>query len=253
MGIVTEKRCGICGETKPVEKFKIVKGKVKSKCLACHAAYNRKYSERESEARRIRLGMPPKESGLKKCFKCGQVKALAEFRKARLRPTGTTQPCLACHKTASKQYYQSSEEVRQRRNRDSKEWKARNRSKTRSFFQKWYNRNAESQRERSRRRRAEHPEDKRSSQARRKARQLKCQVNDFTREQWTWLLEQYDRRCAYCGVHSDKLQQDHVIPLSKGGNHTFRNVVPACSKCNQRKKDRTLEQMGMQFVIRVPV
>ena len=31
---------------------------------------------------------------------------------------------------------------------------------------------------------------------------------------------------------------DHVIPRSKGGTHTWDNVVMSCSKCNNVKADR---------------
>ncbi len=60
-------------------------------------------------------------------------------------------------------------------------------------------------------------------------------VADFTIEQWHRTLEYYDYRCAYCGKKSDTLEQDHVIPLSRGGNHTSSNIAPACRLCNGMK------------------
>ena len=53
--------------------------------------------------------------------------------------------------------------------------------------------------------------------------------------------------CAYCGhVHSDnKLNRDHIIPSSKGGQDTWMNVVTSCLRCNWMKADRTPEQAGM--------
>ncbi len=50
--------------------------------------------------------------------------------------------------------------------------------------------------------------------------------------------------CQYCSATRD-LTIDHVIPLSKGGSHTWENVVTACQSCNQRKGDRLPEQAGM--------
>jgi len=29
---------------------------------------------------------------------------------------------------------------------------------------------------------------------------------------------------------------DHVVPLTRGGKSTKRNVVPACKECNNKKK-----------------
>lgn len=33
---------------------------------------------------------------------------------------------------------------------------------------------------------------------------------------------------------------DHLIPRSKGGTHTWENVVAACKQCNSRKDDKLL-------------
>jgi 5-methylcytosine-specific restriction endonuclease McrA len=50
--------------------------------------------------------------------------------------------------------------------------------------------------------------------------------------------------CQYCGS-AKNLTIDHVIPRSKGGSHTWDNVVTACGTCNSRKGDRTLSEAGM--------
>ncbi len=50
--------------------------------------------------------------------------------------------------------------------------------------------------------------------------------------------------CQYCYC-SKNLTLDHVIPLSKGGQHTWDNIVTACEQCNQRKSDRTPLEAGM--------
>jgi 5-methylcytosine-specific restriction endonuclease McrA len=50
-------------------------------------------------------------------------------------------------------------------------------------------------------------------------------------------------RCQYCGSAAENL--DHVIPRSKGGAHTWENVVAACRRCNTRKEDRLPHEVGM--------
>ena len=50
-------------------------------------------------------------------------------------------------------------------------------------------------------------------------------------------------RCQYCGASAENL--DHVIPRSKGGPHTWENVVAACRPCNTRKEDRLPHEAGM--------
>jgi 5-methylcytosine-specific restriction endonuclease McrA len=50
--------------------------------------------------------------------------------------------------------------------------------------------------------------------------------------------------CQYCGKKKD-LTLDHVIPSSRGGQHTWLNLVTACKSCNARKGDFTPEEAGM--------
>jgi 5-methylcytosine-specific restriction endonuclease McrA len=48
--------------------------------------------------------------------------------------------------------------------------------------------------------------------------------------------------CVYCGARADTL--DHVVPRSRGGHHEWTNVVAACARCNHRKGDRLLNEIG---------
>ncbi len=38
---------------------------------------------------------------------------------------------------------------------------------------------------------------------------------------------------------------DHIVPRSRGGEHTWENVVAACRPCNVRKRDRLLHETTM--------
>ena len=51
-------------------------------------------------------------------------------------------------------------------------------------------------------------------------------------------------RCQYCGKR-DNLTVDHVFPKSRGGKDTWENLVAACTPCNNRKGNRTPEEIGM--------
>lgn len=50
--------------------------------------------------------------------------------------------------------------------------------------------------------------------------------------------------CQYCSS-TKGLTIDHVVPRSKGGTHTWDNVVTACSNCNSLKGDRFLHQTNL--------
>lgn len=58
--------------------------------------------------------------------------------------------------------------------------------------------------------------------------------------------------CAYCGERASTL--DHVIPRSRGGRHDWDNVVACCIRCNGRKGNHLLEELGWRLRVspRVP-
>lgn len=71
---------------------------------------------------------------------------------------------------------------------------------------------------------------------RRRAKKNKL-PNHFTKSEWKDTKDYFDNRCAYCGS-DEELTQEHFIPLSKGGEYTVNNIIPACRSCNCSKKDR---------------
>ena len=56
----------------------------------------------------------------------------------------------------------------------------------------------------------------------------------FARDEWV---------CQYCGSPAENV--DHVIPRSRGGQHTWDNVVAACRRCNSRKENRLARDAGL--------
>lgn len=51
--------------------------------------------------------------------------------------------------------------------------------------------------------------------------------------------------CQYCGNAAENV--DHVIPRSRGGTHTWDNVVAACKRCNSRKENRLPHEVGLKL------
>ena len=58
----------------------------------------------------------------------------------------------------------------------------------------------------------------------------------FARDEWI---------CQYCGSHAENV--DHVIPRSRGGTHTWENVVASCRRCNARKENRMHAEVGLRL------
>lgn len=66
------------------------------------------------------------------------------------------------------------------------------------------------------------------------------QRNLFTRDR---------HKCRFCGRHKRDLEKkeyltrDHIVPVTKGGEDVWSNVVTACVKCNNIKADHLMEEM----------
>ncbi|MBW4627617.1 MAG: HNH endonuclease [Brasilonema octagenarum HA4186-MV1] len=57
-----------------------------------------------------------------------------------------------------------------------------------------------------------------------------------------YLLEKWNRQCAYCGVKDVPLEIEHIQPKSKGGSDRISNLCLACHKCNQKKGNKDIKE-----------
>ncbi len=55
-----------------------------------------------------------------------------------------------------------------------------------------------------------------------------------------------NHRCQYCNRAAENI--DHVVPRSRGGTHSWDNVVASCRACNARKEDRLLSESDLRLV-----
>ncbi|NEP01094.1 MAG: HNH endonuclease, partial [Symploca sp. SIO2E9] len=57
-----------------------------------------------------------------------------------------------------------------------------------------------------------------------------------------YLLQKWGRKCAYCDKEGVPLEVEHIQPRSKGGSDRVSNLTLACTKCNQKKGNKPVEQ-----------
>lgn len=189
---------------------------------------------------------------MKVCRVCGEQKSNAAFYAdgARLRTA-----CKDCTKQRRCEYYRANREaciasvLRYQQSPDvqiaRREWH-RERAKSQAFkaYARGWAKTPKGQEARRNRVNAYGKRDKGRAAAKRRNAARRSReafiVNTLTAAEWASILVQHFHQCAYCGTpFTDRClaTQDHVIPLSRGGNHTLANVVPACKPCNSRKKD----------------
>jgi 5-methylcytosine-specific restriction endonuclease McrA len=56
-----------------------------------------------------------------------------------------------------------------------------------------------------------------------------------------YLLEKWDRQCAYCGAKDVPLQIEHIYPRAKGGTNSITNLTLSCEKCNTKKGTKDIK------------
>lgn len=68
----------------------------------------------------------------------------------------------------------------------------------------------------------------------------------------TNVLVRDDYTCGYCGRHlTDSTgTRDHVIPISRGGEDKWTNIVSSCKDCNSSKRNRTPKEAKMSLKIK---
>lgn len=64
------------------------------------------------------------------------------------------------------------------------------------------------------------------------------------------IIKRDNQTCQYCGKRLvlSECTLEHIVPVSKGGENSWDNVVIACTGCNKKKADKSLEQAGMKLI-----
>jgi len=90
----------------------------------------------------------------------------------------------------------------------------------------------------------------RQSRATRRARQMAMFVEHIDPS------TVFDRDAGVCGICHEAVERnqqwevDHIVPLSKGGAHSYANVQLAHIRCNRRKGAKVVELIGVNDLVR---
>jgi 5-methylcytosine-specific restriction endonuclease McrA len=154
----------------------------------------------------------------------------------------------------------ASPELRKRHSQRARQWELDNPERKKARSRAWYEANKEKVKTRSAKRQIEQREKineqnrrrywnnldfsrvyRRFSAAKRYSTRRKA-PGDYSAEQWISKCQFYGYRCYYCSadVGLSKLEQEHAIPLSRGGTNFLSNILPSCAKCNRRKATKTI-------------
>lgn len=158
----------------------------------------------------------------KACKHCDEVKPLESFYRWTRSKDGRADWCKACRSSHDKsvapqtkvrftKWYHANKPQHQAGN---KRWIAKNRAKH-NTYQKVYGH-------------------------RRRCTMLCSTYTPLTVAQWQETLLVFNHACAYCLRQGVPLEQEHMMPISRGGAHSADNVVPACRSCNASKATRSL-------------
>lgn len=238
------KRCPRCAESKETSAFGRNKAKsdgLQSMCRACFSAYRREHREAYSAR--------------DKAYREANREAIAAYQ--------------AAYRAANKERTAQRDQAYRAANREKiaaarEAWVARNGPKVRGYKRAWAERNpdyqashyqanrqevrnkqrsyaalnAEAATERVRLWAQENPERHaelmRQGRERRRARQSAAFVENIDRNE---VLVRDGGLCCLCGegVDTSGWHLDHVVPLSRGGEHSYANVAVTHPSCNQRK------------------
>jgi 5-methylcytosine-specific restriction endonuclease McrA len=63
-----------------------------------------------------------------------------------------------------------------------------------------------------------------------------------------YLLEKWQRTCAYCGVQNVPFEVEHITPRVRGGSNRVSNLALSCHDCNTKKGSQTAAEFGYPHV-----
>lgn len=245
-------------------------------CLGCgkpaRGQRNKRYCTvacaRLAWARDKRKQQPPKRRGQHRgtCERCGaafvgyrskrfcsRACSLAAYRRAHL--DDSRRWTAAYRQRYPDRVQQQNRAAYPRRRAYQVEWRKKHPERVKQYSRDHRKRNPERRHEDQRRSYQKHADKRRAENARwrkenpdrhafisaaRRARAMAA-PGTHTYQDWLDLIQKHEGRCAYCGLATEHLTRDHIVPLKLGGGNDIANILPACRPCNARKGLTPLE------------
>jgi len=226
------KRCSKCGEEKQLDAFvrdKRSRDGRTSRCKLCTNAYFRENYQRDLERSRAQ----------KRTYAAANREAINAKNAERLREWRKANPELARQRST-----ETSRKFREANPAYFREWYQRNlereRARARKSMRKWRDAHPEDERQRRRRYREANIDEvrKRELENTHRRRALKGSASPMLVEYMAQLLTM---PCTYCGT-TENITVDHIVPLSRGGEHETDNLAAACYSCNSSKGAKLLDE-----------
>lgn len=165
------------------------------------------------------------ESGTKQCSRCRALLPVGRFTSAPRERDGLHSRCKSCQNAVALLARRLDPE---RSRNHVRRWRAANTARANAATRAWEIRN---------------PDKARAKWARHSAKRASVDIRTLTPSEWRDTIDYYGSYCAYCLAVIANPEMDHLIPLSKNGEHAVENVAPACRSCNARKSNRPIWTM----------
>ena len=198
------KACTLCKQILPLSDFGISYNKPKSRCKKCLADLAKKYRKENPEKQ-----------------------ALAD-RRYKLKNPGKREEIWHNY------YSKNKKELLEK----GKIYRRANRPKVLAMYKRYKEENKEQIEKAYRAYRQENPEVYKASYHKRRALIAGSKVFQVTRKDIKKILS---NPCTYCGSN-ESISIDHVIPLSRSGDHSIGNLTSACFSCNSSKNSRFITE-----------
>jgi 5-methylcytosine-specific restriction endonuclease McrA len=222
------KICRTCAKPKPATAFYTTRnaaGEVvlRASCKQCQAA-------REIQRKKELVHEP--QPATKVCNRCRRKRPSTAFYRLAATVDGLTRECKKCL-NARRAAHKKANLARERSRQAAYAKTPKQREKRRE----WYRQNIENSRASTRKRYRANHDRARAKRDVRRARKRAVPHETISRHK---VFDRDKGICHICKkpVALQKMHLDHLIPLSRGGPHTYANVRVAHAVCNLRKSNK---------------